>query len=467
LPKRAKPEEELTHSGVIPYRVRKGKAEVLLVTASGSGRWVVPKGHIVEEVGSRESARREAFEEAGLEGTVETTAFDRYIHGDDDMLVEVFLMHVSSEAATWPEQEVRKRRWVTFHEADGLVHDSGLRKLLRKVSKSPVMASGDTAATSSAGGKWGAGIGVAALLIAVGVLGGNAWSGGGEKSDKDERNVIAASSKTDRSQGTAGACVPGGQPADLSADLPEASGVAASATHPGVLWTHNDSGEPFVYAVDKNGNSKGRVRLTGAKVQDWESIDIGACPAGQCLYIGDIGDNNATRQEIIVYRVREPAANAGTSAPVEAFRARYPDGAHDAEALFVDSRGIIHIVTKGETGPIGVYRFPAAGSDGVSTMEKVRSIADGKITKNQRITDADMSGDGKWIVLRTSRDLLFYLASDFAGSSEPQKTMDLKSLNEPQGEGVSFGLTSATVLLTGEGGKKDKPGTVAELTCTL
>ena len=467
MPKRDKSEEELTHSGVVPYRIRNGKAEVLLVTASGSGRWVVPKGHIVEEVGSRESARREAFEEAGIEGTVEATAFDRYIHGDDDMVVEVFLMHITSEAASWPEEGVRQRRWVSFQEADGLVQDPGLRKLLRKASASPMIASGKATTASSAKGKWGAGIAVAAVLIAAVVLAGNVRSDGGKKSGKDERNVAAASSTKEQNQGVAGACVLGGQTASLPADLPEASGVAASATQPGILWTHNDSGEPFVYAVDRNGNNKGRVRLTGAKVQDWESIDLGTCPGGQCLYIGDIGDNNATRQEIVVYRVPEPAANAGTSAPVEAFRARYPDGAHDAEALFVDSRGIIHIVTKGETGPIGVYRFPSNGSSGVSTMEKVRSIADGKITKNERITDADMSADGKWIVLRTSRDLLFYLASDFAGSSEPQKTMNLKSLKEPQGEGVSFGPTSATVVLTGEGGKKDKPGTVTELACTL
>ena len=127
-------DEELSHSGIIAHRTRNGFAEVLLVTASGSGRWVIPKGHIDEEVGSRESARREAFEEAGIEGDVDVRAFDRYVHGDDEILVEVFLMRATFEAASWPEEDIRQRCWASFEEAIELVEDSGLRKLLRKAS---------------------------------------------------------------------------------------------------------------------------------------------------------------------------------------------------------------------------------------------------------------------------------------------------------------------------------------------
>ncbi len=122
-----------THSGVIPYRLKKGKPEILLVTAKGSDRWVLPKGHI-EDVGSRESARREAFEEAGIEGELETTPFGQYSHRGDS-IVELFLMEVTAEADSWPEEEVRERRWASIHAAARMVDDKELKAFLRAAAK--------------------------------------------------------------------------------------------------------------------------------------------------------------------------------------------------------------------------------------------------------------------------------------------------------------------------------------------
>src|SRR5512134_250324 len=75
------------------------------------------------------------------------------------------------------------------------------------------------------------------------------------------------------------------------ANLPEASGVAASRRTPGVLWSHNDSGEPGLVAVATDGTTRGRVYVAGASAGDWEDIEVGPCPQGSCVYIGDIGDN--------------------------------------------------------------------------------------------------------------------------------------------------------------------------------
>src|SRR5687767_2251902 len=86
-------------------------------------------------------------------------------------------------------------------------------------------------------------------------------------------------------------CTSAGRLSSLPA-LPEASGVALSRRSPGLLWSHNDSGEPMVFAVDTAGVAKGRVRVAGARVTDWEDISVGPCAQGSCLYIADIGDNN-------------------------------------------------------------------------------------------------------------------------------------------------------------------------------
>jgi hypothetical protein len=70
-----------------------------------------------------------------------------------------------------------------------------------------------------------------------------------------------------------------------------ASGLTVSGRVPGRLWTHNDSGEPVLFALDPRGSVTGRVRLTGAAVEDWEAIAAGPCGADSCLYMADIGDN--------------------------------------------------------------------------------------------------------------------------------------------------------------------------------
>src|SRR5262245_12947688 len=61
-------------------------------------------------------------------------------------------------------------------------------------------------------------------------------------------------------------------------DLLESSGVVASSTQPGVLFTINDSGnEPLLFATDSTGADRGVWRVTGATNDDWEAIADGPC----------------------------------------------------------------------------------------------------------------------------------------------------------------------------------------------
>src|SRR2546427_5041371 len=57
--------------------------------------------------------------------------------------------------------------------------------------------------------------------------------------------------------------------------LIESSGVAVSHAYPGVLWTHNDSGDgPYVYATDLHGTDRGALLVPGAQAIDWEDISL-------------------------------------------------------------------------------------------------------------------------------------------------------------------------------------------------
>ena len=266
--------------------------------------------------------------------------------------------------------------------------------------------------------------------------------------------------------GQAPACQPTGSMMRL-AGLPEASGLAASVSTPGRLWSHNDSGKPEIFALDAKGAIAGKISLSGAQVVDWEAVASARCGSGSCLYVADIGDNAARRKDITVYRVPEPAQPGGTARVDAVLRAAYPDGAHDAEALLATPDGSLYIVTKGETGPVSLYRFPRdAGSGKTVRLERVGSLLSKRASSpGDRITDGAISPDGDQVVLRTLSALTFYRAADFLkGDFKELRRADLKSLREPQGEGVAFGASNI-VYVAGEGGGKSQSGTLAALTC--
>jgi hypothetical protein len=263
-------------------------------------------------------------------------------------------------------------------------------------------------------------------------------------------------------------CEPSAQPARL-AELPEASGIAASRRSPGRFWAHNDSGQPELIALDQRGAADGRVRVDGAAVEDWEAVAIGPCPGGSCIYIGDIGDNEGRRRSITIYRVPEPERPGGSIGLRDKFEARYPGKSQDAEALIVTPKGEMLIVTKGETGPIAVFRVPADAKPGsVTELEEIGKPFDRhEAERDDRITDGAISPSGERIALRTPRTILFFGTSDFAaGRWQELGRVPLDGLGEPQGEGLTF-ADERTLYVVGEGGGDSQPGTFARLTCTF
>ena len=256
--------------------------------------------------------------------------------------------------------------------------------------------------------------------------------------------------------------------------VPEASGIAISQKQPGVLWSHNDSGEPTLFALSADATIRARVYVSGASAGDWEDVAVGACPLGSCLYIGDIGDNTGRRREVFIYRVPEPDSGATVTARAESMRVSYPDGPRDAEALFVLRDGTIFIVSKGELGSAALYRVPKPFEHRASVqLERVATITEanggptGRVGRQERVTGAGASPDGRWIVLRTLYALTFYDAATFtAGDTREAFRFDLSGLRERQGEGVALG-DDGTVWLASEGGGNKRPGTIARLTCDL
>jgi hypothetical protein len=262
-------------------------------------------------------------------------------------------------------------------------------------------------------------------------------------------------------------CRPDGVAVELRG-LSEASGLAASRRVPGRLWSHNDSKKPVLFALDTRGAVTGRIAVTGAALEDWEAVAVAPCPAGSCLYLADIGDNDGTRSRITIYRLPEPAGSEASIAVAEVFHGTYPDGAHDAEAFLATPDGLF-IVTKGDGGAIRLYRFPAALRSGAShQLERVgKSRGDGRPANRDRVTDGAVSPDGRWVALRTNASVTFHHTADLIGGSWRQAgRVELARTGEVQGEGVAIG-GDGTVYLAGEGGGKSRRGTFTRLACTF
>ena len=186
-----------------------------------------------------------------------------------------------------------------------------------------------------------------------------------------------------------------GRVADPSAN--ELSGLVRSRSQADLLWSHDDSGAgPILYGLRTDGRVATRPTVTGAQAEDWEDIAAGPGPDGRpLLYVGDIGDNGSRRPAIDVYRVAEPRVGDAATAPAAHLRLRYPDGAHDAEALLVDPlRGDLVIVTK-LLGVARAYRASARLAAGSQT-----TLRAGPSMNLSLVTAGDVSADGRIVVLR-------------------------------------------------------------------
>jgi hypothetical protein len=248
----------------------------------------------------------------------------------------------------------------------------------------------------------------------------------------------------------------------------ESSGLVASRTSPGAYWTHNDSGDgPFIYAFDTRGDSLGIFRVTGAQARDWEDMAAGPGPQPNksYLYLGDIGDNDAVRDEVVVYRVAEPKltaasrkltkASPGSTEPAEAIRLKYPDGKHDAEALLIHpTTGNIYIVNKVPIANPTVYEATAPFTAGkLVTMKRLGEIHVPSIFGGV-VTGGSISPDGRRVALCDyfqGYEIVLPAGSKDFDDIWKQKMIGFDLGKRKQGESITYRLDGKAFLATSEG----------------
>jgi 8-oxo-dGTP pyrophosphatase MutT (NUDIX family) len=123
----------------LPFRIASGAVEILLITSRETQRWIIPKGWPIRGLRPRDVAAREAFEEAGLVGTIVgkrsigSYHYTKRLPDNQEILcrVKVFLLSVDHQLDTWKEKEQRECEWMTPQKAARLIDDRGLAELFR------------------------------------------------------------------------------------------------------------------------------------------------------------------------------------------------------------------------------------------------------------------------------------------------------------------------------------------------
>ena len=264
-------------------------------------------------------------------------------------------------------------------------------------------------------------------------------------------------------------------------ELVENSAAALSHRQPGVFFTINDSGnDPLLFALDTTGADRGVWRVNGATDVDWEAASVGPCERGgagaaaspnECVYIGDTGDNVGKHASRVIYRVGEPPARAaGFTGDVDAdaLHYRYPDRAHDVEAMYVAPNGDVFLITKrpladggGRLRPALIFVLPASAW-GATTLVTAQLIDSLPIVPGSAplrvITDASLSPDAHVLAVRTYAQVYTFATDSLTGrvrGAIPPGVCNIVEFDVWPGEGITWFGRSGKLLLTSEG--RDSP----------
>jgi uncharacterized protein len=131
-------EREIRQIAALPLIMNEdGSVDVCIITARGSGRWIIPKGNPIRGLAPHEVAAREALEEAGLLGQahphrIGTFTFERRRDGrEKTCTVDVYAMKVERQLKDWPEIHERSVLRCSAQTALSLIALPDLARLIK------------------------------------------------------------------------------------------------------------------------------------------------------------------------------------------------------------------------------------------------------------------------------------------------------------------------------------------------
>jgi hypothetical protein len=241
----------------------------------------------------------------------------------------------------------------------------------------------------------------------------------------------------------------------------ESSGMAVSRAFSNRLYQINDSGDGgYFYVSDLQGQNTRRIRVNGFSPSDAEDLAYGSFGGKNYLIIGDIGDNGQSRSSIKLVFIEEQETFGTSVTPAFQVTIRYPDGAHNAEALGFHPNGDLYIMTK--ENPSRVYRLTASqwqnAAGQTQTLQYVGQFGLAGQTGSSSITGMCISPDGRRMLVLTYSGALELETRlnngvlDFSqyGSSGGAAYKVIKLTKLPQQESISYLANGRDFVYTSE-----------------
>jgi hypothetical protein len=249
--------------------------------------------------------------------------------------------------------------------------------------------------------------------------------------------------------------------------LDEISGIAASGVNKDIYYIHNDSGDTSrFFAIEPSGKLIATIYFKGDPkdsqgVRDCEDIAVGPGPAKGKSYVydGDIGDNDAVRDYITVFRIEEKKSWVAdtvqnTNAEAVPIHFKYPDGPKDAETLMIDPiEKLIYIISK-RKDTVAVYTSPLIykPNDTVVLTKRCKLFFPG-IKPFKWITAGDISKDGQQILVKDYVKVYYWRRKNnepvWQTLQRPPHLLPYKM--EKQGEAIGFTPDGKGYYTTSEG----------------
>jgi hypothetical protein len=214
------------------------------------------------------------------------------------------------------------------------------------------------------------------------------------------------------------------------------------------LILHNDSGnEPYLYIVNDRCEVLSTHWLIGVRNIDWEAITRDT--RGN-IYVGDIGNNNNNRKEVVIYKIKTEDVLSKESSQPEKIRLTYVDSfppskqrrMYDAEAL-VWHKDSLFIFSKNRREPYDgvswVFGFPdQPGEYQIQPIDSIRIQGLNRIMS--WVTDAAYDAGSKLLLLLGSNKITAIQAHpDSVFWRGRQTTISLPMVT--QKEAIGFGST--------------------------
>lgn len=251
-------------------------------------------------------------------------------------------------------------------------------------------------------------------------------------------------------------------------DLAEVSGLAASRSHRGIYWAHNDgNNEPELVAIRADGTRVATFAVEGAANVDWEDLASFELDGQHYLLVADTGDNGGIRQSLVLHVFEEPARlrDGDSLRPAWSVSFRWPDGARDCEAAAVDAAaGQVLLVSKKRVPP-ELFAVPLRPGAEMQTAQRLATLGgiaqpgQAELRRNpvygryrSQVSGADLSPNGRVLAVLNYHSVHLYVRSpgqswEAALAAAPGR---LAFPWLPQAEGIAFSTDGRSLLVASE-----------------